>query len=42
MLNNDEIDIYIVGDIDEEDMIEKITVTFTFNARQTSISVISH
>ena len=34
MLNNDEIDIYIVGDIDIADMIEKITSTFTFNARQ--------
>lgn len=34
MLNNDEIDIYIVGDIDVADMIEKITSTFTFNARQ--------
>ncbi len=36
MLHNDEIDIYIVGDIDIADMIEKITSTFTFNARQRS------
>lgn len=34
MLNNDEIDIYIVGDIDENDMIEKIKSTFIFNARK--------
>ncbi|MEK5039485.1 EF-P 5-aminopentanol modification-associated protein YfmF [Sporosarcina sp. FSL K6-3457] len=34
MLNNDEIDIYIVGDIDDNDMIEKIKSTFTFNARK--------
>lgn len=34
MVNNDEIDIYIVGDIDVAEMIEKIRSTFTFNARQ--------
>lgn len=34
MLHNDVVDIYIVGDIDIADMIEKITSTFTFNSRQ--------
>lgn len=34
MVTNDEIDIYIVGDIDVADMIEKITSTFAFNARR--------
>ena len=34
MINEDEIDIYVVGDIDEDAMIEKIKTTFTFNARK--------
>ncbi len=33
MLNEDEIDIYVVGDIDDNDMIEKIKSLFTFKAR---------
>ncbi|WP_342509582.1 pitrilysin family protein [Sporosarcina sp. FSL K6-2383] len=38
MLNNDEIAIYIVGDIDIDDMIEKVTATFTFNTRQRQVT----
>ena len=34
MLNEDEIDIYIVGDIDEDDMTEKIRSLLTFNGRK--------
>ncbi|WP_203246282.1 EF-P 5-aminopentanol modification-associated protein YfmF [Sporosarcina beigongshangi] len=34
MINNDEVVIYIVGDIDIADMIEKVTAAFTLNARQ--------
>ncbi|WP_318615350.1 EF-P 5-aminopentanol modification-associated protein YfmF [Sporosarcina sp. YIM B06819] len=34
MLAEDAIDIYIVGDIDDNDMINKIKSTFTFNARK--------
>jgi predicted Zn-dependent peptidase len=34
MLNEDEIDIYIVGDIDEDDMTEKIRSLLTFNSRK--------
>ena len=34
MLNEDEIDIYVVGDIDEDDMTEKIRSLFTFNSRK--------
>lgn len=34
MLNEDEIDIYIVGDIDEDEMTEKIRSLFTFNGRK--------
>jgi len=33
MINEDEIDIYVVGDIDEDAMIEKIKTTFTFSPR---------
>ncbi|MEK5071067.1 EF-P 5-aminopentanol modification-associated protein YfmF [Sporosarcina sp. FSL K6-1508] len=33
MLNEDEIDIYVVGDIDVEEMTEKIRSLFTFNGR---------
>ena len=35
MLYKDEIDLYIVGDIDADDMIEKIKKMFTFKARPT-------
>ncbi|MEK4406945.1 pitrilysin family protein [Sporosarcina sp. FSL K6-6792] len=34
MLNEDEIDIYIVGDIDEDEMTEKIRSLLTFNSRK--------
>ncbi|MBO0602038.1 insulinase family protein [Sporosarcina sp. E16_3] len=34
MLNEDEIDIYIVGDIDEDDMTEKIRSLLTFSSRK--------
>ena len=34
MLNEDEIDIYVVGDIDEDDMTEKIRSLLTFNSRK--------
>lgn len=34
MLNEDEIDIYVVGDIDEDEMIEKIRSLLTFNSRK--------
>ena len=34
MLNEDEIDIYVVGDIDEDDMTEKIRSLLTFNGRK--------
>ncbi|NYF24292.1 EF-P 5-aminopentanol modification-associated protein YfmF [Sporosarcina sp. JAI121] len=33
MINDDEIDIYVVGDIDENEMTEKIKSLFTFNPR---------
>ncbi len=33
MLNEDEIDIYVVGDIDEDDMTEKIRSLLTFSSR---------
>jgi predicted Zn-dependent peptidase len=33
MINEDEIDIYIVGDINEDDMIEKVKSLFTFSTR---------
>lgn len=34
MLNEDEIDIYVVGDIDEDDMTEKIRSLLAFNGRK--------
>lgn len=34
MLNEDEIDIYVVGDIDEDEMTEKIRTLLTFNSRK--------
>lgn len=34
MLNEDEIDIYVVGDIDEDEMTEKIRSLLTFNSRK--------
>lgn len=33
MLNEDQVDIYVVGDVDENEMIEKIKSMFTFKAR---------
>jgi len=34
MLNEDEVDIYVVGDIDEDEMTEKIRSLLTFNSRK--------
>jgi len=33
MINEDEIDIYVVGDIDENEMVEKLTTVLNFSAR---------
>lgn len=42
MLNEDAVDIYVVGDVQEEVLVEKIKSMFNFTARETSRKTVEH